>query len=68
MLLLRPPCSGQADDIRNYQGMRLSRDDKPEGMDDNLQVDFGRVIQERMSEMCVREFGVSSLSILYTYA
>lgn len=47
--------------------MRLDRDEKPEGMSDDLQADVVTVILERMSNMCVGRLGVCSLLAMYTY-
>ena len=61
------PISPNTDDIRNYLKMRLDRDDEPEAMDNDLRVDIVEGILEKMSDMCVLAFGVSSLSAMYTY-
>ena len=45
--------------------MRLDKDEKPERLNYNLWV--VRVILERISNVCVGEFGVSPLSAIRTY-
>ena len=61
------PVSPNADDIRNYVEMKLDRDDEPEAMDNDLREDIVKVILDKMSEMYVGEFGLSILSMMYTY-
>ena len=61
------PVSPSTNDIRNYLEMKLDRDDDPEAMDDNLREDIVEVILDRMSDMCVGAFGLSILSMMYTY-
>ena len=60
------PISPNTDDIRNYLEMRLDGDADPEAMSDDLRADIVKVIMEKMSDMCVGAFGVSSLSTIYT--
>ena len=55
------------DDIRNYLEMRLDKDEEPEAMNNDLRADIVRIIQEKMSDMCVRAFDPSPLSLMYTY-
>ena len=58
------PISPNQDDIRNYLEMRLDRYDEPEVMNDDLREDIMKIIQEKVSDMCV---GVSLLYMMYTY-
>jgi len=51
------PISPNPDDIRNYLEMRLDRDDEPEVESHGLRADIVRIIQEKMSDMCVRVSG-----------
>jgi len=60
------PVSPNTDDIRNYIEMKLDRDDEPEAMDSNLRADIVKVILDKMSDMCVGEFGLPILS-MYAY-
>jgi len=53
------PISPNIDDIRNYVEMRLDRDSEPEAMSNNLRADIVRVIQEKLSDMCVGPFRMS---------
>ena len=55
------------DDIRNYIEMRLDIDSEPEAMNNNLRADIVRIILEKISDMCVRAFGVPILSKMYAY-
>ena len=66
MLLLCLPYSTRADNTDNYPEMRSDRDGWPEGMNDDPQGDLVRIIPDRMSDICVREFGVSPVLALYT--
>ena len=61
------PISPNRDDIRNYVEMRLEKDAEPEAMSNDLRADIMRVIIERISNMCVRLFSISALSIMRTY-
>jgi len=61
------PIKPNTGDIKNYLEMRLDRDDEPEVMDDNLRADIVRIIPEKMSDMCVGEFTIFTLSLIYTY-
>jgi len=61
------PVSPNTDDIRNYIEMKLDRDDEPEAMDDDLRADIVKVILDKMSDMYVGEFGLPTLSMMYTY-
>jgi len=54
-------------DIRNFLEMRLERDSEPEAMNNDLRADIVRIILEKIPDMCVRAFGVSVLSKMYTY-
>ena len=44
------PISPSHDDIRNYLEMRLSRDEEPEAMDNDLRADIVKIILEKMSD------------------
>ena len=44
MLALPLPCLARADDIGNYLGMRLGRDDELYEMRDDLRADIVRVV------------------------
>jgi len=63
------PIRPNTDDIQNYVEMRLDMDSEPEGMNDDLRVDIVRVIQENISDMCVRPFSKTPISdvLMYTY-
>ena len=61
------PISPNKDDIRNYLEMRLGRDDEPEAMDDDLRADIVKSILDKMSDMCVRSFGLPTLSMISAY-
>jgi len=61
------PISPNTDDIRNYLEMRLDRDAEPEAMNSDLRADIVRVIVEKISDMCVGPFRISTLSVMYTY-
>jgi len=61
------PISPKTDDVRNYLEMRLDRDAEPEAMNSDLRVDIVRVILEKISDMCVGPFHISTLSMIYTY-
>jgi len=61
------PVSPNTDDIRNYIEMKLDRDDEPEAMDDDLRADIVKVILDKMSDMCVGEFGLPTLLMMDTY-
>ena len=61
------PISPNADDIRNYLVMKLDEDDDPEAMDGDLRAEIVKVILDKMSNMCVAAFGLSILSMMYTY-
>ena len=61
------PISPNRDDIRNYLEMRIDRDAEPEAMNIDLRADIIRVILENISDMCVRPFRISTLSMMYTY-
>ena len=61
------PVSPNQDDIRNYLEMRLDRDPEPEAMSNDLRMDIVRVILEKISDMYVRPFRISTPSIMYAY-
>ena len=61
------PISPNTDDIRNYLEMRLDRDLEPEAMNDDLRADIVRVILEKISDMYLRPFCLSTLLMVYTY-
>jgi len=61
------PISPNPDDIRNYVEMRLGKDPDPEAMNNDLWDEIVRVILEKMSDMCVGPFTISTLSTMYTY-
>ena len=61
------PISPNTDDILNYVEMRLDRDAEPEAMSNDLRADIVRVILDKISDMCVRLFGIPSPSIMYVY-
>jgi len=54
------PISPKSDDIKNYLEMRLDGDADPEAMSDDLPADIIRIILERISDMCVGAFRISS--------
>ena len=58
------PISPNADDVRNYLEMRLDRDSEPEAMNSDLRADIVRVIVEKISDMCVRPFRISTPSMM----
>jgi len=61
------PISPNPDDIRNYVKMRLDRDAEPEAMTNDLRADIVRAILERISDMCVGPFRISTPLVVYTY-
>jgi len=61
------PISPSTDDMRNYVEMRLDRDAEPEAMSNDLRADIVRVTQENISDMYVGPFGISTMSVMYTY-
>ena len=61
------PISPNKDDIRNYLEMRIDGDAEPEAMSNDLRADIVRVILEKISDMYVEPFRVSTLLIIYTY-
>jgi len=61
------PISPNKGDIRNYLEMRLDRDDEPEAMDDDLRADILKGILDKMSDMYVGTFDVSTLSMISAY-
>ena len=54
-------------DIRNYVETKLDRDAETEAMNNDLREDIVRVILEKISDMCVGLFCISTLSMMYTY-
>ena len=60
------PINPNIDDIRNYVKMRLDRDAEPEAMSNELRADIVRVILAKISDMCVGQFSISSLPMIYT--
>ena len=61
------PISSNTDDIRNYLEMRLDGDTDPEAMSADLRADIVRIILEKISDMCVEAFSISTLPMRYTY-
>ena len=61
------PISPSPDDIRNYVEMRLDRDPEPLAMTDDLRADIVRIILEKISDMCVEPFRISTPLVMYTY-
>ena len=59
--------SPNSDDIRNYVEMRLARDAEPEAMSNELRAEIVRVIAEKLSDMWVEPFSISTISMMYTY-
>ena len=59
------PIKPNTDDIKNYLEMRLDRDDEPEAMDDNLRADIVKIIPQKMSDMCIGAFTISSITDVY---
>ena len=45
--------------------MMLENDCQPEAMDSDLRADIVRIIPEKMSDMCVGPFSISTLSTMY---
>ena len=60
------PISPSKDDIKNYLEMRLDRDPEPEAMSNDLRKDIVRVILEKISDMYVRSFRISTSSCMLT--
>jgi len=54
------PLNPNTNDIRDYVEMRLDRDSEPEAMSNDLRADIVRIILERISDMCVGPFSMSS--------
>ena len=61
------PINPNTDDIRNYVEMRLDMDAEPEAMSNDLRADIVRVILEKISDMCVGQFGITNILMMYTY-
>ena len=59
------PVSPNRDDIKDYVKMRLDRDAEPEAMSNELRADIVRVILANISDMCVEQFSISSLPMIY---
>ena len=54
-------------DISHYLYMKLEEDYEPDVMSGDLRADILRIIPETMSNSCVGTFGLSTLSMMYTY-
>ena len=61
------PITPNTDDIRNYLEMRLDKDDEPDAMNNHLREDIVRVILDKISDMCVGPFSISTLSMMHAY-
>jgi len=61
------PISPNTEDIRNYVEMRLGGDAEPEAMTDDLRADIVRIVLERISDMCVGPFRISTPLVMYAY-
>jgi len=61
------PVSPNPDDIQTYVEMRLDRDAESEAMSTDLRANIMRVIPEKISNMCVGPFLISTLSMMHTY-
>jgi len=61
------PVIPNSNDIQNYVEMKLDRDAAPEAMSTDLRADIMRVIPEKISDMCVGPFLISTLSMMDTY-
>jgi len=61
------PISHNAEDIRSYLEMRLSRNPKPDAMGDGLRAENVGIILERLSDMWVALFNICSLSMNITH-
>ena len=59
------PINPNMDDIMSYLEMRLDRDDEPEAMDNDLRADILKIIPENMSDMCVGEITIYSITNVY---
>ena len=59
------PINPNTDDIRNYVEMRLDQDSEPEAMSNDLRADIVRVIQEKISDMCVGPFSMFPYNDVY---
>ena len=53
--------------IRNYLEMILDRHSEPEAMSSDLRADIMRGIVEKISNMSVGPFRISTLSMVYAY-
>jgi len=53
--------SPNTDDIKNCLEMKFDRDIYPEAMNDNLRAAIVRIILEKVSDMCVKAFSISTL-------
>ena len=60
--------STNPDEVRSFVLGRLDMDIEPEAMDDALRADIVKMAEERMSDTCVRAFGVFPLSVVYVYS
>ena len=54
-------------DVRNFLEMRLDEDPDPEAMSDDLRADIVEITLERISDMCVEESSIPTLSMMYIY-
>ena len=61
------PISPNTNDIRDYVEMRLDRDTEPEAMNDGLRTDIVKVIPQRISDMCVGAFDISTILTMCIY-
>jgi len=61
------PINPNTDDIRNYVETRLDRDADPEAMTTDLRADIVRVILEKISDMCVGPFRISTPLVMHAY-
>jgi len=60
----RDPINPDTDDILNYVEMKLDEDAEPKAMTDDFRADIVGVILERISDMCVGPFRISTLSVI----
>ena len=54
------PISPNMDDVRNYVEMRLDGDTELKAMTNDLRADIVRIILEKISDMCVGPFHIST--------
>ena len=55
------PISPNTNETRNYLEMRLDEDSEPDAMNNDLRADIVKAILEKISDMCVRPFGISTI-------